>query len=259
MTEYEIFKSCFPVLRLDERQFRELSGISSGHAFCCDGGFALVSGNCVRLLCVAPEKRKTGVGTSLLKKAEEHIRSLGYSRAELGGTDSGLLIGAPEECSRFFTKRGYTLNERVAEMYGTPDMLRSAPAAEGADFKFCRGSGLPEAVAAVERDWVQYFDGGEIFCGYSGGKIASFCLLDDDVDCLFSDGTRVGSIGCVGTVPEFRRRGIGLKMVELAARELYSRGCEKIFIHYTGVYEWYAKIGFRTGIMLRLGGKNLLN
>lgn len=259
MTEYEIFKSCFPELRLDERQFRELSGISSGQTFCCDGGFALVSGNCVRLLCVAPEKRKTGVGTSLLKKAEEHIRSLGYSRAELGGTDSGLLIGAPEECSRFFTQRGYTLTERVAEMYGTPDMLRSAPAAEGADFEFCRGSGLPEAVAAVDRDWVQYFDGGEIFCGYSGGKIASFCLLDDDVDCLFSDGTRVGSIGCVGTVPEFRRHGIGLKMVELAARELYSRGCEKIFIHYTGVYEWYAKIGFRTGIMLRLGGKNLLN
>ncbi|MCI5669059.1 MAG: GNAT family N-acetyltransferase [Oscillospiraceae bacterium] len=255
MTEYEIFKSCFPELRLDERQFRELSGISSGQTFCCDGGFALVSGNCVRLLCVAPEKRKTGVGTSLLKKAEEHIRSLGYSRAELGGTDSGLLIGAPEDCSRFFTQRGYTLNERVAEMYGTPDMLRSAPAAEGADFEFCRGSGLPEAVAAVDRDWVQYFDGGEIFCGYSGGKIASFCLLDDDVDCLFSDGTRVGSIGCVGTVPEFRRRGIGLKMVELAARELYHRGCEKIFIHYTGVYEWYAKIGFRTGIMLRLGGK----
>ena len=49
----------------------------------------------------------------------------------------------------------------------------------------------------------------------------------------------------------------GLKMVELAARELYSRGCERIFIHYTGVYDWYAKIGFRTGLMLRLGGKEL--
>ena len=104
---------------------------------------------------------------------------------------------------------------------------------------------------------MQYFDGVEVFCGYSGGKIASFCILDDDVDCLFSDGTRVGSIGCVGTVPPFRRRGIGLKMVELAARELYRRGCDKIFIHYTGVYDWYAKIGFKTGIMLRLGGKKL--
>lgn len=257
MTEYEIFKSCFPELRLDERQFRELSGIASGQIFRCNDGFALVCGNCVRLLCVAPEKRGTGVGTSLLQKAEGYICSQGYSRAELGGTDSRLLIGAPEDCSQFFTKRGYSLTERVAEMYGTPDMLRSAPAAEGADFEFCRGSGLHHAVAAVDQDWVQYFDGGEIFCGYSGGKIASFCILDDDVDCLFSDGTRVGSIGCVGTVPPFRRRGIGLKMVELAARELYRRGCDKIFIHYTGVYDWYAKIGFKTGIMLRLGGKNL--
>lgn len=257
MTEYEIFKSCFPELRLNERQFRELSGIGSGQTFCCDGGFALVSGNCVRLLCVAPERRGNGVGTSLLKKAEDHIRSQGYSRAELGGTDSRLLIGAPEGCSQFFTMRGYSLPERVAEMYGTPDMLRSAPAAEGAEFEFCRGCGLHQAVAAVDQDWVQFFDGGEVFCGYSGEKIASFCILDDDVDCLFSDGTRFGSIGCVGTVPEFRRRGIGLKMVELAARELYRRGCDKIFIHYTGVYDWYAKIGFKTGIMLRLGGKNL--
>lgn len=256
MTNYEIFLRCFPEIKLNERQFNTLSGIEKSTVFESSGGFAVTSGNAVRLLCVLPEMRGNGIGTSLLKRAEEHILTLGCDRAVIGGTDSGLFIGAPECSADFFRKCGYSLSDRVAEMYGTPEMLRSAPEA-AADFGFFHGSGLHEAVSAVEPDWVQYFDGGEIFCGTIGGKIASFCIAEDDVECLFSDGSRVGSIGCVGTVPEFRRRGIGLKMVELAARELYRRGCKKIFIHYTGVYDWYAKIGFRTGYMLYLGEKAL--
>ena len=256
MTEYEIFMNCFPDFRLTERQFQELSGLENCTLFRDENGFAAVYGNAVRLLCVLPDKRGNGIGSSLLVRAEDHIRDHGYPRAALGGTSSRLLIGTPVECAEFFKKRGYTLTDRVAEMYGTPYTLGSAPQA-AAEFGFCKGSALEQAVAAVDPDWVQYFGDGEIFCGTVREEIASFCIIEDDVDCIFSDSSRFGSIGCVGTVPEYRRRGIGLKMVELAARELYSRGCEKIFIHYTGVYDWYAKLGFRTGLMLFLGDKQL--
>lgn len=257
MTNYEIFLRCFPEMKLDERQFTRLSGLEHGKVLECDGGFALIDGNAIRLLCVLPEMRGKGAGASLLKRAEEHVRSQGHSRVELGGTGSQLFIGVPENTAGFFHKRGYSLTDRVAEMYGTPEMLHPAPEAE-ADFGFFRGAGLNEAVSAVEADWVQYFDRVDVFCGTVDGKIASFCIVDDDVECIFSDGSKIGSVGCVGTVPEFRRRGIGLKMVELAARELYRRGCGKIFIHYTGVYDWYAKIGFRTGYTELLGGRELL-
>lgn len=257
MTNYEIFRSCFPGLELGEHQFTRLSGLDSGELLTADGGFALVAGNALRLLCVEPSKRGSAIGTSLLERAEKLIRSGGNTRAELGGTDSGLLIGVPEESAEFFRRHGWELGDRVAEMFGTPEMLRSAPDADGAEFGFYTGSGLEQSVASVDPDWVQYFDGGEVFCGFSGGQIASFCIIEDDVECLFSDGSRIGSIGCVGTVPEFRRKGIGLKMVELAARELYRRGCGKIFIHYTGVYDWYAKIGFKTGIMMYLSHKDI--
>lgn len=256
MTNYEIFLQCFPEMKLSESQFNALSGIERGNVFKCSGGFAVTCGNTLRLLCVLPEMRGNGLGTSLLKRTEKHIISVGYDRAELGGTDSELFIGAPESAADFFRKRGYSLTDRVAEMYGTPETLRTAPEAP-ADFGLFHGDGLIDAVSAVEPEWTQYFNGGEIFCGTVGGKIASFCIIDDDMECLFSDGSRIGSIGCVGTVPEFRRRGIGLKMVELAARELYRRGCGKIFIHYTDVYDWYSRLGFKTGYMLYLGGKAL--
>ncbi|MDE6592180.1 MAG: GNAT family N-acetyltransferase, partial [Oscillospiraceae bacterium] len=87
---------------------------------------------------------------------------------------------------------------------------------------------------------------------------ASFCILEDDVICLLSgDGEKVGSIGCVGTVPKFRRQGIGLKMVSLAAEELKKQGCGKVFIHYTHVYDWYARLGFKPFLKLKMGGKKL--
>lgn len=241
---------------LSEELFRELSGIDSGILIESGGGFALISGSDIRLLCVAPERQGNGTGSRLLAQAEEHIRNSGGKHAVIGGSGSRLLIGAPEKSAGFFTKRGYDLSERVAEMYGKPEFLDlDCPECPGAEFGFYGGD-VSGAVAAVDPDWVQYFGESEVYCGIVDGEIASFCLLDEDVKCIFP-GRKVGSIGCVGTVPEFRRRGIGLRMVAEASRELIRRGCDRIFIHYTGVYDWYARLGYRTGIMLRMGGKRL--
>ena len=105
---------------------------------------------------------------------------------------------------------------------------------------------------------MQYFADGEVICAVSGGDIAAFCILEEDVSCVLSGGTsKMGSIGCVGTVPEFRRHGIGLEMVKRASAELLGRGSDRIFIHYTGVYDWYARLGYHTNLWLRLGGKDL--
>ena len=114
MTEYEIFTRCFPELPLTEQHFLRLSGLEHGAVFREDSGFALTDGGSIRLLCVIPEERGNGLGTSLLARAEEHIRTRGHSHAELGGTSSQLLIGAPESSADFFRKRGYILADRVA-------------------------------------------------------------------------------------------------------------------------------------------------
>ena len=146
-------------------------------------------------------------------------------------------------------------------MYGEPQELRlDTPVPNGVSFGWekCGSEKLLSGVGSVDIDWEQYFCEGECFCAYLGGKIASFCLVEDDVTCLFSDShSRVGSIGCVGTVPAFRRRGLGLTMVAEASRLLLERGCDRIFIHYTGVYDWYAKLGYQTRVWVRLGVKNL--
>lgn len=261
MTCYEIFTRCFPGLRLTERQFSELSGIRQGALFEAEGGFALVRGNRIRLLCVLPELRGRGIGGGLLAQCEDFIRKSGFPRAEIGGADSGLFIGAELSSAPFFEKRGYVLGENIAEMCGESGSLRlDLQAPEGVEFSLekCGSERLLSAVAKVDEDWVQYFGEGECFCAYRSGEIASFCLVEDNVTCLFSDGnSRLGSVGCVGTVPEFRRQGTGLAMVAETSRILTERGCDRIFIHYTGVYDWYAKLGYQTRVWVRLGGKEL--
>lgn len=271
---YLIFSRCFPRIPLDEESFYALSRIGAADGrvtvFTAEEsgrtvGFAALEADKLRLLCVLPEARNRGFGTRLLGQAEQAARLSGFRVLTVGGTDSALLIGAAEESVGFFEKRGYRLGEQVAEMAGETARLRAAAPAEGVSFGFYRGSAerLSAAVRAVDEDWVQYF--GEetiaenaVFYAYMGEEIASFCILGEDERCLLSDGkNQIGSIGCVGTVPSFRRKGIGLDMVSRAAEILKSRGCTKIFIHYTGVAHWYARLGFETFLRVRLGEKRI--
>ena len=103
---------------------------------------------------------------------------------------------------------------------------------------------LREAVAQVEEDWVQYF--GEetpVYCAFDGEKIAAFCILSD---WGVHGGLRIGGPGCVGTVPAYRGKGIGLEMVRLATEQQREEGFSLSWIHYTHLEKWYSRLGYRT-------------
>ena len=103
---------------------------------------------------------------------------------------------------------------------------------------------LHAAVRSVDESWIPFFTPGqEVFCAFDGDQIVSFCLIDD-----FGTykGLRIGGPGCVGTVPRYRRRGIGLKMVQKATAILRERGYDLSYIHYTCVGHWYARLGYQT-------------
>ena len=113
---------------------------------------------------------------------------------------------------------------------------------------------LREAVNQVEPDWVQYFgEQTRAFCAFDDEVIVAFCILSD---WGMQDGLRVGGPGCVGTVPAYRRQGIGLEMVRRATNLLQEEGFDLSWIHYTHVDKWYEKLGYRT--VLRWNGKGLI-
>lgn len=112
---------------------------------------------------------------------------------------------------------------------------------------------LRREVARVDASWPElYTEKTRVYCAFDGGRLAGFCMLEDMGE---FDGLRIAGPGCVGTVPEFRRRGIGLKMVQNATAILKDEGCDLSYIHYTGVGPWYARLGYRT--VLKWNGKGI--
>lgn len=254
---FKIFTDCFGYLGLNEERLAGFEEFNGSELAENDGGFALVKNDHIELLMVSPEKRGKGFGKELLTRCEGIIRKNGFDTAKIGG---GLFSGAPEESVGFFEKRGYAFGNAFAEMCvelgGYADPLPD----NSADFGFYSDiEELKAAVAKVEEDWLQFFDGeNEYFCGFVDGKPVSFCIFEDDVNCLASKGSeRCGSVGCVGTVPEYRKRGIGLKMVSLALAELKKRGCGRCFIHMTHLWNWYGKLGAEVILKYREGEKRL--
>ena len=128
------------------------------------------------------------------------------------------------------------------------------PAPEGVSFGFYQGDheALLRAVNEVEPDWAHLYPAGvRAYCAMAGDAVASFCIVDQMGRW---QGMKIGGPGCVGTVPAFRKRGIGLKMVENVTRILRDEGCDLSYIHFTGVAPWYAKLGYRTVLKWTRGG-----
>lgn len=277
-TIYGLFSKCFPQLPIGRDSFFRLIDADkcSVIPYYEDGavaGCSVVSGDCIRLLCVAPGSRGKGIGSGLLRDSERLIAENGFKRAVLGGRDSGLFIGETvpveqtENAGSFFSRRGYVSDDGCIEM----KMPLEDFDFEGLDIPICpdgtsfgyiekeeHGS-LLRAVEEVDADWVQYFTyGSPIFAAKLNGRIAAFCMIDENADTVISrDGSNVVSIGCVGTVPEMRKKGIGLAMVAEAAHIAKNNGCTDAFIHYTYLDKWYGRLGFKTFLRYRFSEKKL--
>lgn len=109
---------------------------------------------------------------------------------------------------------------------------------------------LKKAVEKVVPYWTQFYNEKQrIYCGYIDGKTASFCLIEDTgVHNISGREVKIGGPGCVGTLPEYRNKGIGLTMVKHVTQILKEEGYDYSYIHFTGVAPWYEKLGYKTSV-----------
>jgi GNAT superfamily N-acetyltransferase len=109
---------------------------------------------------------------------------------------------------------------------------------------------LKKIVERVVQHWAQFYDAKQrIYCGYIDGKIASFCLIVDmGVHNINGREVKIGGPGCVGTLPEYRNKGIGLTMVKNVTQILKAEGYDYSYIHFTGVAPWYEKLGYKISV-----------
>lgn len=115
---------------------------------------------------------------------------------------------------------------------------------------------LQAAVEQVDEDWPQYFtEKTRVYCGSIDGKITSFCTVDDlGLHNVGGRKIKVGGPGCVGTLPEYRDKGIGLTMVKQVTQILKDEGYDYSYIHFTYVAAWYEKLGYKTVLQWNRNG-----
>ena len=146
----------------------------------------------------------------------------------------------------------YVYDEMILDLKTFSPDAHSVPAPDGIVYGMYDGDPdkLRESVGLVDEDWVKYYGRpGHAYVALDGDRVVSFCDVSDFGTHTLSGSGRVlkmGGPGCVGTIPEYRRKGIGLKMVLGATAVLKERGFDYSFIHYTGVGPWYSKLGYET-------------
>ena len=224
-------------------------------------GYALVRGSSLTLLCVDEGYRNRGIGSDLLKHAEAWAKSHGKTTLTLGCGSDYVLQGVPCEADayRFFEKRGYTCTGYTYDMTTALPAEKHAEAPEGVEFVLsCVDDAVRETVNAVNPQWMGVFDSTDedVILAKTEGRIVGFCLA-----CAwnrFYSGRRdVGSVACVGVLPGYRTRGIGLAMVSRALGYLEEEGFRRAELLYTYIPGWYGKLGFEPLHRLWMGEKIL--
>ncbi len=211
-------------------------------------GYALMRGSSLTLLCVDEAYRRQGIGTALLTCAEDWAKSCGKSRLVLGYGSDYVIPGVPteENAHRFFEKRGYACTGYTYDMTLTLPHGITVSIPDGVTFELSASdTDVLQAVKSVEDKWLGVYESTDedVLLAKRNGTIAGFCLVSA-WNRFFGSRRDVGSVSCVGVLPEYRNRGIGLAMVSEALIHLTNEGCTRAELLHTSIPQWYGKLGF---------------
>lgn len=256
---------------LEEREREELTG------------FALVEENNILLLWVDAARRRQGVGSRLLSRAEELIRSAGYGEVTVGAGKHYLMPGVPalsqpfheslaepelyddltDDAVRFFRSRGYfhhwdcnCFDMRASLKEPLPEVKTPCRWAEPGDLP-----AVTECVQAAWDEFTQYYQDEALYAPGNSqrvliaeceGQVAGALIVSFE-----TEGKGLGSVGCTAVRPDFRGRRIASDMVVEGARRLRDAGLGQAFLGYTysGLDRLYGEAGYRICTYYFMGKK----
>ena len=232
------------------------------------------------LLLVEPTKQRHCVGTGLLDHAEEKLLELGVDRVTLGaGNGDYFWAGLPQEQREawtFFRERGFVEEEpssdliQTLEHFATPVWVTERLAVSHSVLRVADRS-HQHGIATFEMlhfpAWATYFQNEMEQGGHNNvliaqnldGAILGTLLMrhDNPVPWTVMLGKQVGTLNTLGVAPELQGQGIGLALAARAMEILHQRGCSHCFIQWTGLTEWYGKLGAQTWAQYQMASKLL--
>ena len=229
---------------------------------------------------VEPSWQRQGMGTLLLGEVERVLRARGIGRLNVGFGDGGNYFwpGLPAEADAwgFLARQGWQRDEGSFDLvqelagYRTPAWarerldkvgirLRVARLEDGERVERFEGRWFPawagffrNAAAAAEWDnMLLALDARGEVVGTALVKAGVAATWDADV------GVRYGTLNVLGVADDRQGTGIGIGLAAGAMELLQTRGCSRCYIQWTGLVDWYGKLGATVWAEYQMGWKLL--
>ena len=225
----------------------------------------------IQVLLVDHKFEGLGIGSALLINAEEALKKVGIERILLGRDPWHYFPGIPNEAEKtksWFEHKGYSgvgTEFDLVNHYNEMDKV-IMPSTDNAEFSILTLEDKDALLAFLHRffpgrweyEALHYFNKGgtgrEFVILKKNNKIIGFSRINDGESPLIAQNVywsslfnaELGGIGPLGIDSSERKQGYGLALVEAAVYFLRNRNITKIVIDWTGLVEFYEKLGYET-------------
>ena len=223
----------------------------------------------IQVLLVDHEYRNKGIGTKLISHAESKLIESGINHIWLGRDTWHYFPGIPMEYDHtalWFEKRGYVKSGEDFDLdchyEKTHDI--SLPSKDDVEVAIVQPKEKEHLLEFLhhsfpgrwEYEAIQYFQlggtGREFVVLKKNGKIIGFCRINDSDSPVIAQNVywsplyenELGGVGPLGIDASERKHGYGLFIVEAAIQHLRKRGIQSIVIDWTGLVDFYKKLGY---------------
>lgn len=234
------------------------------------------------LLLVKPAYQRRGIGSLLLDRQEARLRANGVDRLNAGFGNNGDYFwpGVPADvvsAGRFLTKHGWEDHEPSFDLvqelgeYCTPAWVYNRLKTTAVSFRLA-GPALREKILDFEQSrfpaWAEFFRNAMAESEYqnillaldSEETVVGALILRAHVPAVWDVDreARFGTLNLLGVTPGEQGKGIGIALAAKAFEILRERQCRVCYVQWTGLVNWYGKLGATTWAEYRMRSKNLL-
>ena len=224
-------------------------------------------------LLVDPDHRRRGVATALLAAAESRLQRQGVSQVAIArASPYRFWPGVPTDLTparAFFAARDYETDGSAFDLvrnladYAHPERVRETLAREGVRIEPAGEDDVTELLAFERREFSGWEGSTRLMCTVGDadhlivvrdrGEIIGSCQTFSPASRFRSVnvvwerllGADVGGMAAVGIAATHRGRGLGLALCAVASGILQRRGVGQCIVDWTGLLDFYGKLGYQ--------------
>lgn len=223
----------------------------------------------ISLIFVTPKYRKLGIGTELLNLSIDAMKECGVKIINIGKDYNNFFPGLPVDLIKYqtwFQNRGFEFTYQTHDLISRNNKNKLKIVNDNYKFISANNLNKEEVINFIKTNWpgrwtkeaIDYYNNGGL------GNEYLICLNDKNEICAFSKVCypttsikhisnshtwrarfdALGGIGPLGVAPAYRGNHLGYDIVASAVNNLIEAKVTEMIIDWTGLLDFYRKMGF---------------